>query len=288
MANWQRVGLASAVALTFLGIRWVQAEAQMVPTTAEVVSATGQVEAQRKGQAQWAAIGVGGKLAEGDHVRALARSSAELKFADGSTVLVAENSRFAVVKTDYDGNTGGRNMAGHLVAGKIRAQVAKAGVQLVAARQAGFNISTPNGVAAVRGTIVIVAFNPATGQTLVVALPSPGQAAQAAIVSYVNRTGQAVTIQGGQQTTHTGTGVPGTGTSLSPAAQAALQTASNVITANAPELTIVVPVPNFGNLLQLIQAAGLEAVVTGGGGPPSTGDGTSPCPGCGRDVTTGQ
>ena len=52
MTNWQPIGLALVMALALLGGVWVQAEAQMVPTTAELISATGQVEAQRKGQSQ--------------------------------------------------------------------------------------------------------------------------------------------------------------------------------------------------------------------------------------------
>ena len=48
----------------------------------------------------------------------------------------------------------------------VRAQVSQAAVSVVRARQSNFNISTPSGVAAVRGTIVVLAYNPATQETL--------------------------------------------------------------------------------------------------------------------------
>src|SRR5206468_3336848 len=79
-------------------------------------------------------------------------------------------------------------------------------VQLARARQSNFTISTPSGVAAVRGTIAVVAHNPRTGETIVFALPSPGQLAEAARVTYVSRNGQQVTIVGGEFTRQIGTG----------------------------------------------------------------------------------
>src|SRR5688500_3470675 len=81
---------------------WGSAEAQMRAVSAEVVRLTGRVEGLPKGQTQWTPVTVGTRFVEGDQVRALAGASADLNLPDGSTILIAENSRFAVTKLDYD------------------------------------------------------------------------------------------------------------------------------------------------------------------------------------------
>ena len=76
-----------------------------------------------------------------------------------------------MTKLDYDASNRDRDASFHVVAGKVRAQVSQAAVSVVRARQSNFNISTPSGVAAVRGTIVVLAYNPATQETLTLRLP---------------------------------------------------------------------------------------------------------------------
>ena len=176
---------------------WGSAQAQMQPASAELVRATGRVDLMPKGQTAWTPGSVGARLVEGDQIRALAGGSADLVLPDGSTILIAENTRFAVTKLDYDVANRDRDASFHVVAGKVRAQVSQAAVTVIRARQSNFNISTPSGVAAVRGTIVVLAYNPSTQETLTFVFPSPGQAASAARVTFVNKGGQAVTVTGG-------------------------------------------------------------------------------------------
>src|ERR1043166_8775074 len=188
------VGLGLLAVLAFSAA----AEAQMRPGSAELVRATGRVALMPKGQAAWTPATVGARLVEGDQIRALAGGSADLNLPDGSTILVAENSRFAVTKLDFDTANRDRDFSVHLVAGKVRAQVQQAGVTLARTRQSNFNISTPTGVAAVRGTIVIMAHNPATQETLTFVFPSPGQAAASARATLVSKSGDAVTVTAGR------------------------------------------------------------------------------------------
>jgi hypothetical protein len=139
------------------------AGAELRAASAEIRQATGRVEVLRKGQSQWAAAAAGDQLVDGDQLRALAASSAELALADRSTIVVAENTRFAVIKLAYDAQSGTRETAFHLVVGKVRAEITRAALQLVRARQSTFTISTPGGVAAVRGTVMVVTYDPSAG-----------------------------------------------------------------------------------------------------------------------------
>ena len=246
------VGLALVMVLAAAA-----AEAQLRPSSAEVTRFTGIVEARRSGQTQWTRAAVGTRLVEGDQIRAFAGASADLSMADGSTILVAENTRFAVTKLEYDTQSKERNAAFHVVVGKVRAQVTQAAVQLVRARQANFTISTPTGVAAVRGTTTVVFYNPDTQQALVFSLPSPGQDPSSARVTYYNfATGGSQTVVGNQFITQVGSNPPSGATpvsSLSPAAQAQIQTAINQATANSPQLTAPTVI--------LVSAAQIEAIL---------------------------
>ena len=261
------------------------AEAQMRQASAEVVRATGRVEALRKGQTQWVAAAPGARLVEGDQIRAMAGASADLSLPDGSTILVAENTRFAVTKLEYDARTRDRNAAFHLVAGKVRAQVARAAVQLVRARESNFTISTPAGVAAVRGTIPVVFYNPATQQAIVFSIPSPGEDPSAARITFFNFatgvmttfTGNTfVTIQGNQPTS-----APTPIASLSPAAQAQIQTAVNQATAGSGQLT--------APTVFIVSEAQIQSILTQLAGPtpvltPSSLDTPAPTGSLGQDV----
>jgi hypothetical protein len=126
--------------------------AQSQPGTAEAKRVTGRVEVLRKGQTQWLPVVVGARLAEGDNVRALQGASAELELPDGSTLMVAENSRIIVTKVQTDPQNQSRFMVFHLVAGKVVATISQATLTLVRARQSNFVITTPTAVAAARGT----------------------------------------------------------------------------------------------------------------------------------------
>ena len=141
--------------------------------SAEVTRLTGQVEVLKKGQTQWAPAAVGAKLVDGDDIRAHAGASAELALPDGSTLFVAENSRLAMTKVEFDDVTKARTSAFHLVVGKVRALVSKAAIELLRSRQSNFVISTPTAVAAARGTHYEVAYDATQKVTRVAVLPDP-------------------------------------------------------------------------------------------------------------------
>jgi hypothetical protein len=280
------VGLVGLLLL----LAWGHAEAQIPAASAEIARVSGQVSVLAKGQQSWTPATVGGRLVEGDQIRALAGSSADLNLPDGSTILVAENTRFAVTRLQYDPQTRDRNASFYVVAGKVRAQVSQAAVQLARQRRSNFTISTPSGVAAVRGTIVVVAHNPLTRETLVFALPSPGQLPSAARLTFVSRAGVQATLTGGQFLRVTPTGAPGSPqpiSNLTPAGQASVTTPGNPATANLPDLTgFQVQIFQADTDLNLVQTATGAAVVapvattglTGGSAPTGV---SSPV---GRDV----
>jgi hypothetical protein len=137
------------------------ADAQLKAGKAEVKRVAGKVEVMTKGQSQWAPAKVGMMLGAGDDMRAHAGGSAELTLPDGTTVLLAENSRFVVSQLDYDATDHTRVALFHLAAGKMRAIVSKTATQLVRTRQSNFSISTPAAVAAARGTDFEVTYDAA-------------------------------------------------------------------------------------------------------------------------------
>jgi hypothetical protein len=137
------------------------AAAAVQPGKAEVKRVTGKVEMMPKGQTQWVPVQVGARLGAGDDIRAHAGGAAELALPDGSTVLLAENSRFVVNQLEFDAANQTRTALFHLVAGKMRAIVSKSATQLVRTRQSNFTISTPAAVAAARGTDFEVSYDAA-------------------------------------------------------------------------------------------------------------------------------
>ena len=153
-----RAGLAVVFGLLVLAVA-DGSHAQPRAGSAEVTRLTGPVEVLKKGQTQWAPAAVGAKLVAGDEIRAPAGASAELALPDGSTLFVAENSRLAVSKLEFDAQEQTRLAAFHLVVGRVRAVVSRAAVSLLRARQSNFVISTPTAVAAARGTDFEVFYN---------------------------------------------------------------------------------------------------------------------------------
>jgi hypothetical protein len=279
--------LAAGLLGLLLLAAWGPADAQMRAVSAEVVRVTGRVEGLSKGLTQWSSVTVGTRFVEGDQLRASAGSSADLNLPDGSTILIAENTRFAVTKLDYDAQSRERNTALHLVTGKLKAQVSQAAVQLVRRRQSNFSISTPSGVAAVRGTVAIVFYNDDTQETVVFALPSPGQVAAAARVNYISRGGVSIVVTGGNFTRQVGNQAPSRQTSigtLSAVAQAALQQAANNATAASNALTsTTVVIMSFQEMEQILTLGG-----PGGPGVGTDTGGTTTSTGStvGRDVET--
>lgn len=245
MAIARRVSVATLFALLFVLVALGQSEAQNLPAAnAEVKAVRGRAEVQRRGQSSWGALAQGARLAEGDQVRTGPAASIDFALPDGSSTVVAENTRYVITKLQYSPQSRERNFGFHVVAGKVKNEVSRAAVQAVRARQANFFISTPNGVAAVRGTIVITLFNPATGQSLTAVLPSPGQPPSQAVVTHISlgAGGGVTTLVGGQFITQVAgqpASAPGLISTLSPQIQAILLTAANTATAGSPLLIAV-------------------------------------------------
>jgi hypothetical protein len=146
------VGLGSLLLLVSPG----PVLAQQAGASAELKRVVGRVEVLQKGQTQWLPAVVGGKLAEGDDIRAYSGASAELALPDTSTVVLTENSRLLMTKMEFDTQNRTRFVLLHLAVGKVRATIAQAAVALTRARQSNFAISTSTAVAAARGTIMWV------------------------------------------------------------------------------------------------------------------------------------
>jgi hypothetical protein len=203
-----------------------QAHAQGTPVQTDIKAVSGRVEVLRKGQTQWRAATVGTKLSEGDEIRAWGGASAELELPDGTNLLVSENSRLAVTKVDVDAQKR-RIGVFHLAVGKVRAALAQSAIQLVQTRQSNFAITTPGGVAAVRGTTFVVDYDPTTATTLVATV-------QGRVIFIDCITGNFLNISANNYMRQTGT-QPLTGvvpTSTLPAEiQAALTSPANAATA---------------------------------------------------------
>lgn len=232
--RWQLSGgVTGALAVILFLSLTGSVDAQIVPGNAEIKAVTGRVEILRRGQPQWVAASVGAKLGEGDEVRTSPGSSAELVLPDTSSILVAENTRFAVTKIAIDRQNQSRMAIFHLSVGKVRAALAQSALQLVQARQSNFAISTPTGVAATRGTIFVVAYQPATRTTVVAVLRG-----QAIFADFTTRTPVVVGVN--NVVTQVGTAPPSRPVPIAtlPApVRAQLPTPSNPATAGQPALT---------------------------------------------------
>ncbi len=162
--------VAALAALILAG----SADAQLKTGSAEIKAVTGRVEVERKGQTQWLPAAVGQKLVEGDNIRAWAGGSARLDLIDGSTIFLAENSRLAIGKLEFDQQNQAREALFHLAVGKVRAVVSQTAVKLVKARQSNFSISTQTAVAAVRGTDFEVTYDDQLQVMRIAVLPESG------------------------------------------------------------------------------------------------------------------
>jgi hypothetical protein len=161
---------AAVLAALALLVPAAPASAQMQTTRATLTRVTGPVEILRHGQAGWAPAVVGASLGERDEIRAFAGGSAVLQIPDGSSLMLAENSRLVVTKLEMNPGRTTKNAIFHLVVGKVRALVTHAALTLVQTRQSTFAITTPTAVAAARGTDYVTVFNLARQVTTVVVL----------------------------------------------------------------------------------------------------------------------
>ena len=232
MHSWKRPkmgGIALALLAVAIGIGILvvpPAEAQQQASALFSV-VTGNVRFMNKGDASWQMAQVGMRVTEGADVVAEPGSNAELRLPDGSTVLVAENTRFIVNKLDFDSQNRMRESFFHLATGKLRAIVSKAAASLVASRHNNFAITTPTAVAAVRGTTLYAIVDAATGATSFLCTEGT-----AVIQVMVAGRLQTVTISAGQVTTMAPGQAPSAPAPPTAAQQAAI-TSPNVATTGA-------------------------------------------------------
>ena len=232
MHSWKRpkmggIALALLAVAIGIGILVVPAADAQQQASALFSVVTGNVRFMNKGDASWQRAQVGMRVTEGADVVAEPGSNAELRLPDGSTVLVAENTRFIVNKLDFDSQNRMRESFFHLATGKLRAIVSKAAAAMVAARQNNFAITTPTAVAAVRGTTLYAIVDSTTGTTSFMCTEGT-----AVIQVMVAGRLQTVTITAGQVTTMTPGQAPSAPGPPTAAQQAAI-TSPNVPTTGA-------------------------------------------------------
>jgi hypothetical protein len=105
----------------------------------------GTVESQKTQEAGWSAIWQARLLQDGDKARTLQSSRAEIRLADDSKVTVGENTTVELSKFQLTPQS--RFTQLKLLAGKIRCSVKK-----FFGKESRFEVTTPNGVLAARGT----------------------------------------------------------------------------------------------------------------------------------------
>lgn len=105
----------------------------------------GHVESRQPAQRAWSPVWRSRILSDGDRARTLVASRARVRLADGSGFTVGADSE--VEMTRFRLTPEGRAVVFDLYVGRVRARVAR-----VLGRQNGFEVRTPNGVLAARGT----------------------------------------------------------------------------------------------------------------------------------------
>jgi len=149
--RWCRIALLGATLAALLALDPPGATAQDAGA-ARVARVAGRVEILPVGQPTWVPATVGASLSVGAEIRAFEGGWAEIRLADGSSVVLAENSRLVVTRLESDAQSGRRASVFHLVVGKVRVAIAKAAITLIRFRESDFAITTPTAVAAARGT----------------------------------------------------------------------------------------------------------------------------------------
>lgn len=110
-----------------------------------VVRVQGRVESLEPGQTSWAPIFRSRRLNDGASARTLTESVANINLADQSSFRIGPNSE--VEMTKFELTPQGRTIVFTLRAGKVQADVAR-----LLGKQSRFEVKTPNGVLAARGT----------------------------------------------------------------------------------------------------------------------------------------
>lgn len=128
---------------TFAGL-WMMAAAAQAAPVAEVMAVLGEAQADGK------ALAVGARLEPGAELRTGAKGRVRLRFVDGSSVVVSDDSRVRIQQFEPAANGQPRKATLWLELGLIGQKVAPGG---------GWEVRTPTAVTAVRGTEFVVEVN---------------------------------------------------------------------------------------------------------------------------------
>ncbi|MDO6593069.1 FecR domain-containing protein [Neptuniibacter sp. 1_MG-2023] len=124
-------------------IDWIKSQ----PASAQVIKFEGDVVTQSKEGTDSQQVSVGQQLNLGDHLETYSQSSALIRFADGSEILVLQNSKIDFNHMTKYGETGMVDSRVRLISGDIESHAA---TQKGSASR--FEIHTPAAISAVRGT----------------------------------------------------------------------------------------------------------------------------------------
>lgn len=152
-----------------------------------VVRIEGRVESLEPGQTSWAPIFRSRRLNDGALARTQASSAANINLADQTSFRLGPNTE--VEMTKFQLTAEGRMVVFNLRFGQIRADVAKA-----LGRQSRFEVRTPNGVLAARGTQFSVTVMPEAELRNLQGKPSPPQAGASGVDALLAQTGRMVTL----------------------------------------------------------------------------------------------
>ena len=144
----------SIVALAAAAVTLAPGRVSGIEAWRVVVRDVGRVESMQPGQASWAPIWRSRVLTDGDLARTQADSRARILLADQSEFAIGASS--VVEMTKFQLTPEGRTVLFNLQVGKVRARVARAFGQ-----RSRFEVTTPNGVLAARGTEFFVQQLPA-------------------------------------------------------------------------------------------------------------------------------
>lgn len=132
----------------------------------EIVAVSGQVDLLKGGQLPAETARIGTPVAVGDFVRTKSNARAEIRFSDGNLLKIGPRSRIAV--NVYEPGAETRTIG--LDRGKVEAVVVPPPDRATAAKPKRFEIHTPNAVAGVRGTDLVVNYDNSTTGVLVISL----------------------------------------------------------------------------------------------------------------------
>lgn len=177
--------------LALLSVTACAAATPEVSRTAQLSELRNTVEARAIDTDAWQVAAEGDDLTAGGGVRTGEEARARVDISDGTILRLAPNTEFTLVALSPAATDPTTQWS--LAAGKLWISVTKA------LGTGSFEVETPNGVAAVRGSLMGVEYYPANGHMIITCLEGACRLTQPS-------TGQSTELTAGQQT-----GIPGFG-----------------------------------------------------------------------------